>query len=77
MAKLETLKRVLLYLSAPVAVAAATKARQLLDPMLQDTSIFLAYVPAVALVAWLAGGGPGVLAMVLTALVGRLFGTVV
>jgi two-component system, LuxR family, sensor kinase FixL len=58
---------VLCYGIAIVSVAVALVARILLAPFLQNTSIFLFFVPAVIISAGLGGLGPGIAATLLSA----------
>jgi two-component system sensor kinase FixL len=58
---------VLCYGIAMVSVAGALIARILLAPFLQNTSIFLFFVPAVIISAGLGGLGPGIAATLLSA----------
>jgi two-component system sensor kinase FixL len=61
------------YGLAPAAVAVAFAARAALNPVLQDESRFLFFVPAVLVASWLGGLGPGLLATFLGVLCGFLF----
>ncbi len=58
------------YALAPAAVAIALAARILLTPMLNDSSRYLFFVPAVLIAAAIGGLGPGLLATGLSAVVG-------
>lgn len=60
---------VLRYGGAVLAVAAAAGLRGLVHDVLGDTLAYITFHPLVALVAMLAGGGPGVLATVLSGVV--------
>jgi two-component system sensor kinase FixL len=60
------------YLIAPIAVSIAFVARLLLTPLLQNDSHYLFYVPAILVTAGLGGFGPGVVATLLSALLGLL-----
>lgn len=64
---------VLRYGIAPAAVAPALAARILLDPLLQDESPFLLFVPALLAASGLGGLGPGLLATGLSIVSGLLF----
>jgi two-component system sensor kinase FixL len=59
-------QRLVVYGIAPVAVAIALAARLLLDPILQDQTPYLFFVPAILVAAGLGGLGPGILATVLS-----------
>src|SRR3954467_11965072 len=57
------------YGGAVLAVAAAAGLRWLLHDVLDGTLAYITFHPLVALVAMLAGGGPGVLATLLSGVV--------
>jgi two-component system sensor kinase FixL len=60
------------YGLAPIAVALAFAVRAMLVPILHDDSPYLFFVPAVLLAASLGGWGPGLLATILSVLLGSL-----
>jgi PAS domain S-box-containing protein len=52
------------YAAAALAVAGATAARRLLDPLIGDNFAFITYFPAIVLAAWFGGFGPALAALV-------------
>src|SRR6266849_7246349 len=65
--------QVLRYGSAVLIIALATIIRLFLDPVLGDGFPFITFFFSVVLVAWLAGLGPSLLALVLACLAGAYF----
>ena len=54
------------YALAIAAVSASVAVRLLLDPILHEQARYIAFFPAVGFVAWIAGRGPGLLALLLS-----------
>jgi len=63
---------VLHYAAVPAVVALSWGVREVLSPELMGTAVFLYFVPAVVVAAWLGGGGAGLLATALS-IVAALF----
>ncbi|MFL5507803.1 MAG: PAS domain-containing protein, partial [Gemmatimonadales bacterium] len=55
------------YALAVAAVSVSVAVRLLLDPVLHEQARYIAFFPAVGFVAWIAGRGPGLLALLLSA----------
>ena len=60
------LHRLLRYAVAALAVLLAAAITDVLEPMSPGRLPFIAYYPAVVLVAWFAGRGPGLVATLLS-----------
>ncbi len=65
--------RVLPYLDAVLAVAAAVALRMALDPTLGERSPFIIFLLAVISAAWFCGTGPAVVTIALSTVIGQFF----